>query len=565
MLDSLIVKNVALISDAQIEFDKGLNVLTGETGAGKSILVDSIGLLLGARNDKTLIRSGETECKVVGKFSIESNIAGLIDGFCEKYDLEKCDELLISRSFNLDGKSQIKINGQTSTLAMLKELSAILVDCYGQNESFVIFDTANHLKILDAFAGLQREDVFVEYQANNKVLKEINSKIKEFGGSDEERLRNIDLLSYQIKEIEDAKISQQEYEELENKKKFFMNVGKIVANTQEAYNFLAENSVDAVSHARQNLELASNYDNSLAGYAERLNAVKIELNDILSDLEDYNSNSQFDENEQNRVEEKLNLYFSFFRKYGKTVEDVLGYYDKIKEECARLINAKEELLKLQNQKSVVLCKLFSLAKKLHAIRDKKAKELCAQVVDRLKNLGMKNAHLMFRFEELIEDEKYIYADGMDKVELMFSANLGEPEKPLKKIASGGEISRFMLSLKSVIAGVDNLPTMIFDEIDTGISGVISEAVAKQMAIISKNHQVIVITHSQHIASMADNNYLIYKTEQDGKTYTNIKKLNSEEKVKEVARFMSGNDLTQTALLNAKEMIAMQTDFKKSLN
>lgn len=564
MLKNLYVQNVALISNAEIEFDKGLNVLTGETGAGKSILIDAIGLLLGNRADKTLIRSGETQCKVVGCFDFSMRSAPELYNFCAKYDLQIDEEILISRTLNIDGKSQIKFNGQTITLSILKELSSILVDSYGQHESFLIFNTDNHLKILDDFCGLKHTDEYDQYIQYNYKLKQINAQIRQLGGDDEERQKTIEYLKYQIAEIEQANISQNEFEQLEQDKKRMSNIGKIVSNTIDAYNYLNENTLYNIGRAKSSVMQASNYDESLQELADRLESTKIELADILDSIELYNQNSNFNEAEQQRIEERLNLYNAFFRKYGKTVEDVLDYHDEIKVKCNNLINAKQQLEELQNQKSLVLCNIFNMGKKLHDIRQVAAEKLCGLVMQNLNNLNMKNTKLKFSFEPYIEEEQFIYGNGLDRVELLFSANLGEPEKPLSKIASGGEISRFMLALKSVIAKVDKMPTMIFDEIDTGISGVTSEAVAKQMAVISKEHQVIVVTHSQHIASMADVNFLIYKNQADGKTYTNIMRLSVEQKVNEIARFMSGSHLTESSILNAKELIAEQDKYKQNL-
>ena len=564
MLKNLSVKNVALISSAEIEFDSGLNVLTGETGAGKSILVDSIGLLLGDRVDKTLIRSGETECKVTGCFEVERKVEQPVSDFCKKYDMDYSEEFYITRTFSIEGKSQIKINGQPSTLSMLKEFSSIMVDSYGQHESYSIFNPANHLTILDDYCGIRLLPEYDSYRLNYDKLKQINNSINKIGGNEEERLRNIELLNYQIEEIKNAKISKEEYEQLESDKKRLLNIGKIVTNTTDAYSFLNENTVESIAKAKNSLVQASNYDEELTSLSDRLQSVKIELNDILASIETYNENSNYSEDEQQRVDERISLYNSFFRKYGKTVDDVLEYCEKIIKERDELLNARETLVKLQNKKSIVLCDLFNLSKKLHHIREVKSEELCKSVMENLSNLNMQNAKLRFDFKPLIESEEFLCQNGMDCGEILFSANLGEPEKSLSKIASGGEISRFMLALKSVIAKMDNMPTMIFDEIDTGISGKTSEAVAKQMATIAKEHQVIAITHSQQIASMADSNYLVHKDEQNGKTYTYISKLNYDEKVKEIARFISGDVLTETAILSAKEMVEKQDKYKANI-
>lgn len=564
MLEYLNVQNVALISNVEIEFEKGLNVLTGETGAGKSILVDSIGLLLGGRCDKNLIRNGESQCKVTGKWNIENSNTAQINQFCNKYDFEPFDELIVTRTCTSEGKSQAKINGQPVTLSMLKELTSMLVDIYGQNENWTIFNSTNHLSILDAFAKIEQQTAFVEYKQNYETLTNINKSLKQFGGSDEDRLKTIDYLNYQIDEIENQKLSVEEYETLLADKKRLSNIGKIATQTSDSQIYLANTTIDNLSKAKSCIEYASQFDDCLKDYAERLNSASIEIQDILDSITDYNRSLDFSESEQQRVEDRLSIYNSMFRKYGKSVEEILQHLEKIKTERVLLLGATEEITKLQAQKSEVLEKLYNYAQKIHEIRENSGKELCSKVLINLQNLEIPNAKLSFYFAPISNIENNLQSNGMDTAELMFSANLGEPEKPLNKIASGGEISRFMLALKSVVANVDNMPAMIFDEIDTGISGNTSEAVAKQMAIISKEHQVIVITHSQHIASMADNNYFIYKAEKDGKTFTNIQKLDQQGKLKEVARFMSGSQITQSAIDNAKDMIEQQNKFKQNL-
>ncbi|MBO7508478.1 MAG: DNA repair protein RecN [Clostridia bacterium] len=560
MLENLIVKNIALIENVEIDFEKGLNVLTGETGAGKSILLDAVGLLLGDRIDKNLLRNGADICKVIGKFSIENGITNQFEKYCEKYDFEYQDEILISRSYTKEGKSDIRINGEPSTLAMLKELGNILVNSYGQNDNQEIFDENNHLQILDNFAGTLKTDEYSEYVNQYKKLKEIEKKLDSFGGSQEERLRNLDILSFQIQEIEDAKISSEDFEEIENKRKLLLNIGKIISNTTLAQNYIDQDVLANISKSKQAIEQASGYDESLSSLCERMKSVQIELDDIFETLRDYNNGTDFSEQEQQQIEDRFSLYNKLMRKYGKNVEEILERYSELKNEYDMLLNADKEIEVLNKEKSELTKALLSLGGKIREYRQKNAKTLCDLIVQNLQMLNMKNSAIEFVFD----DSETIYSNGLDRVKLMFSANLGEEKKQLNKIASGGEISRFMLSLKSVIAKVDNLPTMIFDEIDTGISGTTSEAVAKQMAIIGKNHQVIAVTHSQQIASMADANFFIQKLEELGRTKTVVKRLNEEEKIYEVARFLSGDAINEQALNNAKELVFEQEKFKKSL-
>lgn len=564
MLEYLNVKNIALIDNVEINFEKGLNALTGETGAGKSILIDSINLLLGNRIDKSLVRTGESFCKVVGKFSVEDYLKTDFKDFCEKYDLEYDDEILISRTYKVEGKNDIRINGEMVTLGVLKELCSLLVDSYGQNENQEIFNVNNHLTMLDNFAKTSETSEFLEYRKNFELLRNINKKLKEFGGNDIERLKTIDLLKYQVDEIESAKLSANEYEELENSRHIMMNLGKIVSNTTMAENCLQDDCMNNILKAKNCISQASLYDDSLQSYADRIESVKIELDDILYSISQYNGKTDFNEDKQQQIEDRLNLYNKLFRKYGKTVEEILQNKDDMSNQLNMLENADAEIAKLKKDKDNVLTNLYEYGRKMNEHRKKYAKVLCDAILSNLTKLSMQNARLDFRFKEIVADESSLKPTGLDEVELLFSANLGEELKPLSKIASGGEISRFMLALKSVIAKTDNMPTMIFDEIDTGISGQTSEAVAKQMAVIGKNHQVIVVTHSHQIASMADVNFLIRKQEVNGRTNTNVEKLDFAQKVKEIARFLSGDAISDISLKNAEDLINSQIMYKKSI-
>ena len=564
MLEYLNVKNIALIDNVEINFEKGLNVLTGETGAGKSILIDSINLLLGNRIDKSLVRTGESFCKVVGKFSVEDYLKVAFKDFCEKYDLEYDDEILISRTYKIEGKNDIRINGEMVTLGVLKELCSLLVDSYGQYENQEIFNVNNHLTMLDNFAKTNEIPEFLEYVKSYEQLKSINKKLKEFGGNDFERLKTIDLLKYQIDEIESAKLSVNEYEELENSRHIMMNLGKIISNTTMAENCLQDDCMNNISKAKNCISQASLYDESLQSYVDRIESVKIELDDILYSINQYNGKTDFNETKQEQIEDRLNLYNKLFRKYGKTVEEIFQNKDDMSSQLNMLENADAEIEKLKKDKDITLTNLYKYGQKISEYRKRFAKVLCDAILSNLTKLSMQNAKLDFRFREIDAEESSLKSTGLDEVELLFSANMGEELKPLSKIASGGEISRFMLALKSVIAKTDNMPTMIFDEIDTGISGQTSEAVAKQMAVIGKSHQVIVVTHSHQIASMADVNFLIRKQEVNGRTNTYVEKLDFAKKVQEIARFLSGDKISDISLKNAEDLINTQILYKKSI-
>ena len=331
-----------------------------------------------------------------------------------------------------------------------------------------------------------------------------------------------------------------------------------------AENCLQDDCMNNISKAKNCISQASLYDESLQSYVDRIESVKIELDDILYSINQYNGKTDFNETKQEQIEDRLNLYNKLFRKYGKTVEEILQNKDDMSSQLNMLENADAEIEKLKKDKDITLTNLYKYGQKISEYRKRFAKVLCDAILSNLTKLSMQNAKLDFRFREIDAEESSLKSTGLDEVELLFSANMGEELKPLSKIASGGEISRFMLALKSVIAKTDNMPTMIFDEIDTGISGQTSEAVAKQMAVIGKSHQVIVVTHSHQIASMADVNFLIRKQEVNGRTNTYVEKLDFAKKVQEIARFLSGDKISDISLKNAEDLINTQILYKKSI-
>ena len=563
MLEVLEIHNIALIENETIDFENGLNVLTGETGAGKSLIVDAIGILLGNKVDKSLIKSGETSCKVIGKFLIENYVEQEFSLFCQKYGISQSDnEIIVSRAYSQSGKNDIRINGEMSTLSALKELSSILVDAHFQNDNQKIFSTDEQLKILDNFAQTAKTKDFQSYVDLYEKLQNINSKLLQYGQNSADRLTKIDILSYQSKELSDANISQSEYDDLQSKRQKYMNIGKILSSVNLAFDCLDENCIQNISRAKNELLQASNYDDGISSLADRLASAQIELDDIKDSLQEYIQNSDYNEDTIQKIEDRLDLYHKLFRKYGATVAEVLEKHNSINQELELLQNSANIIDQLEQEKNTTLKKLYDFADKIEQYRKKYALSLCQQITKNLHLLGMKNAIVEYDFKQ--SEQKTLYKDGCNKVELLFSANLGENTKSIAKIASGGEISRFMLALKSVIATIDSTPTIIFDEIDTGISGVAVEQMAKQMANIAKSHQIIVVTHSAQICAMADINFLISKSEENKKTCTHIKRLSQSEKVNEVARFLSGENLTQASKANATELISIKNQFKNSI-
>ena len=561
MLKSLKIKNIALISNINIEFENGLNVFTGETGTGKSIIIDSLCFLLGARADKNLIRHNETSARVDGVFDIDLNNSN-IKNFFENTGIEPDEQLLISRTMNTEGKNEIRVNGEIITLSILKELCVNLVDVYGQNEQLNLVKPKYQLNLLDSFTENLQSSIY-EFKNQLSKLKDINNQLNSLGGNNEQRARELDLLEFEIDEIEKANLSENEENELTETRNKLNNIEKISTLTLTSENLL-KTAYEHIYSTKNNLINASKHDEELLNLGERLNAEYLEISDILDTIKNYNNNLIFDENEFNKIDARLEEYKRLKRKYGNSVELVLSYYNKIKQRYEILSNCDFEIAKLEKEKKLLLSNIFKLAENITNLRKTSALTLEQSIINNLQKLGMKNACVKFDFKPYNNDENSLHSNGCDEVELLFSANKGEELKPLKFVASGGEISRFMLALKSIIAEKDDMPTMIFDEIDTGISGLMAQAVAEQMAKISKNHQVLVITHTAQIASMADCNFLVEKLENENRTTSTIKKLSTEEKIEEISRFLSTNQQQNLAMENAKFLIKNQNDFKNSL-
>lgn len=557
MLTNLKIQNVAIIENIDIEFKKGFNALTGETGAGKSILFDALGFVLGNRADRTLIRSGQEKAKVVAAFDIthNSNVKNILTQLEIDYD----NELIITRVMSVEGKNTILLNSIPTTLAVLKSVSINLVDIYGQNEHQILLDPIKQLELLDNFGKGEIITIKTYYSQKLSQYRALNKELHSLGGSEEERLREIDYLNYQIEELEKAKLSVDEEAELLQKKNILHNAEKISSSVKQSSAAL-EYVMNYLKTADNELSHASGFDSGLVSLQEQLINAKIELQDVSDSLNKYLTNTQFDEGEFNRVDERLDVYSSIKRKYGKDVAGVIETHLKLKERLELLCNLTTKRNEINNAIKKVSEELESLATKLTEKRKEIAKLLESKLCNELAFLGIKNARITFEFTNLrtFEDR------GNCDVEILFSANLGEPLKPLKAIISGGEMSRFMLALKVVAGESDKMPTMIFDEIDTGISGQMSEIMAKKLYEVSLNHQVLTITHSAQIASMCDNHYLIEKHEQMGKTISNIKLLTENERVTEIAKFMAGTTNLIYALQSARALLQEQCVFKKSL-
>lgn len=547
MLQSLSIKNVAVISNINIEFGKGFNVLLGETGAGKSIIFDALNFVLGAKADKTLIRSGEKEMRVDAVFSDLSDSAQA--AFSELgFD---GNEIGLSRVYTLEGKSSARVNGFPVVLSVLKEIGSVLVDSYSQHESVELLKSKNHLVMLDKFGGEEILKIKAMVKERYEMLSEIKKKILQLGGDAFERERKKSLLEYQINEIEDAKVKQGEDEVLSEKLNFFNSAEKIYEAVSYCQQLLNEGNGACLSQLQQSLSALSGFGDfeNIEDCRSRLESVKYEVEDIIETLDDIKSNTEFDEREFDRLDRRYDLIKSLTKKYGGSVDNMLEYLEKSKEELDELENSEENIIKLEKEKAQLENALEEDCEKLSDLRKKTAVVVKEKMKKELNELGMKSSVFDASFTKLDN----LSANGIDVVEFVFSANKGQEIKSLSKTASGGELSRFMLAFKNIFNEIGGAQTLIFDEIDAGISGETGNIVGLKLNNITKNMQVICITHLPQVASFGDDFYFVSKKETLNSTSTEIKNLEGEEIVKNLARMVVGDNLTPTAIKQAEEM------------
>lgn len=550
MLVNLHVKNLALIEEADINFEDGLNILTGETGAGKSILIGSINVALGGKVNGDFIRKGAEYglCELTFHVASDKKIAALRD--LDVVDLEE-NTVLISRKI-LPNRTVIKVNGETKTIGEVKEIAAVLIDIHGQHEHQSLMYKGNYAGILDRYSGEDCQRVKEHLKERYGVYSDIKSRLSEYDMDEEQLNRELAYLEYERKEIEEAALSAGEDEELEAAFKKYNNSKKIMENIYEAYHLLSEEeeSVSSqVSRAYRHISMVMEYDRNLEGIFDQIRDIEDLVNGLNSDLSEYISDMEYDEEEYNSVSERLSLINHLKQKYGNTIDDIMAYYEKQGEKLTDLRNYDENKSKLSKELETVKEEVLDLCRKLSEIRQTAAKKLSADIVTALKELNF----LDVRFEICISQTEHFGENGFDDIDFIISTNPGEDLKPLSKVASGGELSRIMLAIKAVLADKDDMESLIFDEIDTGISGRTAQMVSVKMNEISRIHQVICITHLPQIASMADEHFLIEKNVNNGSTVTSIRHLEDDESVMELARLLGGVSITETVLKNAKEM------------
>lgn len=537
MITNLHIKNIGIIDDLEIDFNNGMNVLTGETGAGKTLIIDSLGIICGGRFSKEMIRKGENHSYVEINIYAPEDINS-IDG-----------NIIVTREIYANGRNMCKINGRLVTVNELKNFMNNYIEIHGQNDNQKLLDSRTHIQYLDSFVGEEIFELKKEYKEKYIRYNEIKRELRENYGDEKEKQRKLDLLRYQLNEIQEARLKAGEEEKLEEKRNIFMNSEKIAKNLSEADMAISESTIDIIGTAIRALEKIEDIDSKYRETASNLKNTYYEIQEISRDISSYLEDVEFDEQEREEIETRLDTIYNLKRKYGNNIEEILKYADEIEDEIKKIENVDEYNNKLKKEQQQIENQMTEIAQKISEIRKKYAQNLNEKINQELIDLEMKNAKINVKVDYKINE---FFEDGKDQVEIFIKTNVGENENELTKIASGGEMSRIMLAIKKVLAEVDKMPVLIFDEIDTGISGKAAKSVASKLKSISQNHQVLCISHLAAIAASANSNYYISKKVENERTSTSVKLLNEEEVLQEIARISSG-EINEVTLQYANEL------------
>ena len=537
MISTLHIKNIGIIDEIMIDFSKGFNILTGETGAGKTLIIGALGIVAGGRFSKEMIRKGENHSFVEVSIYLP-NHPKAVDG-----------NIIISREIFENGRNTCKINGRLVTVNELKEFMNNIINIHGQNDNQNLLNKENHIKYLDKFLGKEFLSKKNEYTELYNKYVDINRKLKENYGDEKEKQRKLDLLYYQVNEIKNANLKINEDQELEEQRNLIVNAEKISKSLNEADMQINENALNSISIAIKNLEKIEDINIKYQKTLSSLKSNYYDLQEIAIDLSHYNSDTSFEEEERDEIENRIDEINDLKRKYGNTIEEILNYKNEVEEEIDKIENLEEKNKTLKTELTKITVELEKRAVELHEIRQKHGIKLENKINSELTDLEMPNA----KFKINIENTNF-NKDGTDEIEFMITTNKGEDFKPLIKTASGGEMSRIMLAIKTVLSDVDEVPILIFDEIDTGISGKAGNAVGEKLKTISKNHQFIIVTHLASIAAPGDSHYYVYKEVEGDNTKTRIKNLNEQEVIEEIARIASGI-VSEISLKHAMELRA----------
>ncbi|MBQ6895074.1 MAG: DNA repair protein RecN, partial [Clostridia bacterium] len=545
------IKNVAVIEELNIDFFKGLSVLTGETGAGKSIIIDSIGLLKGDRGSKSIIRSGEEKARVDGVFDADMETAQKI---ADILGTEPEEEIIISRQISADGKNTVRINGVPANINMLREIGSYLVNIHGQHDNVSLLQPKNHIEFLDSFGKEEISPALMEYKSYFAKCAELSDKISAIDTDDREKLRRKDMLQFQIAELDEASLEIGEDESLMARKSVLDNSQKICENTRRAYDAIygsdSGTSYDSLWEAINLLEKITGFDDEIDSVYDALSDAADVINEKARELRRINDSLSFDSEESDAIEERLELISTLKRKYGKTIEEITEFHQRARSELEEIETSDERLASLKEELEKNKKILKEKAEKLSLLRKKYAADLSEKIMAELSELNMEKVQFGIQFAA----QESFKSNGCDAVEFTVRTNVGEEAKPLAKIASGGELSRIMLAIKSVLKNSDPIDTSVFDEIDTGVSGAAAQKIGEKLKKMAGNSLVLCITHLPQIAALADNHYLITKSVEDGRTHTKLKLLDFDQRVDEIARTLGGATVTDITRENARQLL-----------
>lgn len=565
MLTKLTIKNVALIESAEIEFDAGLNVLSGETGAGKSVILDSVNFVLGAKADRTMIRYGETECMVKAEFFVPEHSKAVSE--LRELDIDSDGEIIISRKFSDLGKSSIKINGCTVNATMLRRVTDSLVDVHGQSEHFFLLKESNQLKLLDSVVGEALTAEKTRLKSLLQEKKEIEEQIALLGGDAQSRERLLDVLKFQIEEIESVDLREGEEEELLSERIKINNMEKILSALQGALSALAADGgvSDCLRGANRSMTAIAHLDSEYQAICDRMESIFADTEDVIARLEDLSEDTEFDEKRAEEIELRLDCIRSLKRKYGADKATIDAFLRKAKNDYEMLSDCDARYAILSERLESLNEKIYAKCRDLTKLRREHGSAFCERVTKELRTLNIANAEFDISFKAYTQkDTDRATTNGLDEITFLFSANAGEPMKELGRIISGGEMSRLMLAIKTQTSDINEISTYIFDEIDAGISGKTAKVVGEKLAQIARDTQILAVSHLAQIAVMSDHEFLIEKQETDGKTLTRVHVLDQCGKTNEIVRLLGGDVGDEYASKHAEELLKQADEYKRNL-
>jgi DNA repair protein RecN (Recombination protein N) len=559
MLSDLQVKNFALINKVNINFKQGLNILSGETGAGKSIIIGALDLLLGARANTDVIRSGKKAAYISAFFQPDE--LQIINDILTEAGIEKEESgILIAREIRTNGRNRTLINGQLATLKIVKKISRYLIDIHGQHEHQLLLDQSSHLMILDAFIGQEISPLKSEISSLYQELSEVRKELSEIEIDDSQRARELDIINFQIEEIEEAALKEGEYKELREEYETLSHgkeIYKVVSELLTALSgdeYSEKGIMDRLAVLKNKFVEIEDYNQQLKELNKKFADIYFGMEEFIFDISDFESSFAYDEEKISMISDRLDLINTLLRKYGEDIETVLSYLEELYQKRDKLENVEEKIISLTKKENNLKTKLLNLAGQLSKQRQKHADNLEIKLKQELKDLAMEDVRFKVDFKE-----KEISVDGTDQIEFLISPNIGEDLKSLSKIASGGELSRIMLSLKTITAALDQVDTLVFDEVDSGVGGKTAAKMASKLCQISNDRQIICITHLPQLASAANHHFLIKKEKGENRTFTKIHALDKTERIKEIARMIGGTKMTDKTLAHAEEMLLLANE------